>query len=354
MGLLSEAIMVELGYSTREEAEARLVQSLTSLISDWPREPFSGFMVHFTNRNHDQLSEFSTIDTTELVLGALFAGNYFQGEVLALAQELLYSTQWSDAIKAADNPDIYPIVDADTGTFRGTIRPYNEYYLVAYIANLTSQAGSKANQYFETYMGTQGPPAGDGSYPVHKNYWGYDLLTDNPNIFMSSFIPQFNYFLAKGYQLNSFYSSMGSSWLAADMKYWSLALGPGSTIWGADVQGRVWGAGAGPSPSGYGVERIDGSADLVISAAIMAGFLPAADDELKQTINSQLDWLYDNNVCAYEARLPDGSTPKILWRCSVRIPDWRAPSVDSIDFSTMILGYATNFLPEGFYTKYAA
>ena len=55
MGLLSEAIMVELGYSTREEAEARLVQSLTSLISDWPREPFSGFMVHFTNRNHDQL-----------------------------------------------------------------------------------------------------------------------------------------------------------------------------------------------------------------------------------------------------------------------------------------------------------
>ena len=57
MGLLSEAIMVELGYSTREEAEARLVQSLTSLISDWPREPFSGFMVHFTNRNHDQLRE---------------------------------------------------------------------------------------------------------------------------------------------------------------------------------------------------------------------------------------------------------------------------------------------------------
>ena len=147
---------------------------------------------------------------------------------------------------------------------------------------------------------------------------------------------------------------MASSWLAADMKYWSLALGPGSTIWGADVQGRVWGAGAGPSPSGYGVERIDGSADLVISAAIMAGFLPAADDELKQTINSQLDWLYDNNVCAYEARLADGSTPKILWRCSVRIPDWRAPSVDSIDFSTMILGYATNFLPEGFYTRYAA
>ena len=54
--------------------------------------------------------------------------------------------------------------------------------------------------------------------------------------------------------------------------------------------------------------------------------------------------MYTNEVCAYETELPDGRKPKILWRCSVRLPDWRAPSVDSIDFSTMILGYATNFL----------
>ena len=73
MGLVSEAIMTELGetvetiqfiltellcsagYQTRQQAEERLVQSLTSLITDWPRETFSGFMVHFTNRNLDVL-----------------------------------------------------------------------------------------------------------------------------------------------------------------------------------------------------------------------------------------------------------------------------------------------------------
>ena len=73
MGLVSEAIMTELGerdrvhdvscdellrsagYQTRPEAEARLVQSLTALIADWPRETFSGFMVHFTNRNLEAL-----------------------------------------------------------------------------------------------------------------------------------------------------------------------------------------------------------------------------------------------------------------------------------------------------------
>ena len=37
-----------------------------------------------------------------------------------------------------------------------------------------------------------------------------------------------------------------------------------------------------------------------------------------------------------------------------RVPDWRCPSVDSIDFSTMILGFASNFLPVDFYNQYAA
>ena len=31
--------------------------------------------------------------------------------------------------------------------------------------------------------------------------------------------------------------------------------------------------------------------------------------------------------------------PKILWRCSVRLPDWRSGSIDSIDFSTFVHGY---------------
>ena len=69
------------GYKTREEATINVVQTLNNFLTKWPRETFSGFMVHFSNRNHDALGEFSTIDSTEAVLGALFAGNYFGGEV---------------------------------------------------------------------------------------------------------------------------------------------------------------------------------------------------------------------------------------------------------------------------------
>ena len=87
----------------------------------------------------------------------------------------------------------------------------------------------------------------------------------------------------------------------------------------------------------------------------MAGFLPFADtDQLRKEINDQLETMYNDNICAYQVTLPSGEQPKIMWRCSARLSEWRCPSVDSIDFSTMILGYSTNFLPLDFFKTYAA
>ena len=43
-------------------------------------------------------------------------------QVLALARQLKEATAWSDAIMAADNPIIYPIVDPNNGGFIGEIR----------------------------------------------------------------------------------------------------------------------------------------------------------------------------------------------------------------------------------------
>lgn len=67
-------------------------------------------------------SEFSTIDTTILVLGALFAGNYFGGEVESLAGQLRDATKWSDAIVSKDYPGIMAVVNKDTGAFGGDVR----------------------------------------------------------------------------------------------------------------------------------------------------------------------------------------------------------------------------------------
>ena len=63
-----------MGFQTEEQARERVVQTLLTFTTSWPREPNHGFLVHFSNRNFEALSEFSTIDTAELILGAMFAG----------------------------------------------------------------------------------------------------------------------------------------------------------------------------------------------------------------------------------------------------------------------------------------
>ena len=116
---------------------------LNNLVTKWPRETFSGFMVHFTNRNMEALSEFSTIDTSILVLGALQAANYFGGEAAALAAQLRAAVRWSDAIYAADNAGLAATVDPGSGAHGGWVAPFNEYYLVAYLANMTEAAAPR-------------------------------------------------------------------------------------------------------------------------------------------------------------------------------------------------------------------
>ena len=70
------------------------------------------------------------------MLGALFAGNYFGGEVENLALQLRDATQWSDAIKLIEipgftlltavfrnetNPRIYSRVNRNTGVLKGNV-----------------------------------------------------------------------------------------------------------------------------------------------------------------------------------------------------------------------------------------
>ena len=110
----------------------------------------------------------------------------------------------------------------------------------------------------------------------------------------------FNAYLSKGYQNNQYFMDLNTRWLKADKLWWSNTLNSTSTIWGHLVQNITWGAGAGPCPSGYCVEKIGRSPLQIISGAIMAGFLPFADtEELRQEINGQLETMYNNDICAY-------------------------------------------------------
>jgi hypothetical protein len=66
--------------------------------------------------------QFSTVDTAEMVAGALFAGNFYGGEVKVMAEALGNSVDWSCAIGGKEAPaTIYPVVDFHTGSLSGNI-----------------------------------------------------------------------------------------------------------------------------------------------------------------------------------------------------------------------------------------
>ena len=49
------------------------------------------------------LAEYSTIDTTELVLGALLAGNYFGGRVAELANQVYTTIHYHGLYRCVQN-----------------------------------------------------------------------------------------------------------------------------------------------------------------------------------------------------------------------------------------------------------
>ena len=136
------------------------------------------------------------------------------------------------------------------------------------------------------------------------------------------------------------------------MAYWDSITNASTEVWGHPANGKVWGCGAGPSPGTYGVDAIGHA--VIASPHIMAGFLDGANATLTATIKAQLGWMRRTGACMYTKAIVDGSKARVPWRCSIVDADWRADSVDIIDFSTMVLGYASTFLPGGFYGTYVA
>lgn len=78
-------------------------------------------------------------------------------------------------------------------------------------------------------------------------------------------------------------------------------------------------------------------------------------------INSQIHWLLDHNVCAYDGDVSglrvngEGQRTKVLGWCSAN-PEYSERKDNrptSVDWATFPLGYATNYLPPNFYQTYA-
>ena len=128
--------------------------------------------------------------------GAVFAGNYFGGEVHELAQQIYSSTQFSEIVTLdINNPSVFTHVLDGSFQFTFPSHSFSEYLLPAYIATL--QDPSRNSAWFDKFYGENAAPTSSDTNPHRPNYWGHVTLSPNSGAWLSSFVPQMGRFLTK-------------------------------------------------------------------------------------------------------------------------------------------------------------
>lgn len=137
-GLTAIPIGILNGWITYEEGYERVVDTLESMKN---LEKVEGFYYHFYNFNTGDVavgSEVSNIDTAIFLCGALFAGQYFGGEVQTLAQEHYDEVNWQWYINPATK-QFYMSYKPGEG-HKGAWDVYGEQLMMYFLA-----AGSKTH-----------------------------------------------------------------------------------------------------------------------------------------------------------------------------------------------------------------
>ncbi|WP_221566805.1 hypothetical protein [Alkalihalobacillus sp. TS-13] len=231
------------------------------------RDDQTGFYAHFVDMETGENlnSEISTIDTSLLVAGALFAGHHFKEtapQINEMATRLLKQIDWRVVVADKENGVINMIVKDGEGT--APLPAFNEYALVAYLALL----GQPENEDIQTLWHENfSEPKLNDLPQVH--YRDIPVLTDNDkNAFLSSFVHQFPYYLVPEYGKSMVYQDFFTNACQADRLKWKEH---------EDVPSYVWGYGAGPNDGlhgGYHADKINNAPGDIASAYIVAGFLP--------------------------------------------------------------------------------
>ena len=103
-----------------------IFKTLQTINTKWPRDPTTGFYCQIAHETDGQTGiecphlgtwgHWSTIDSAFIAAGALFAGNYFGGEIAVLADEIADRPYYGGVIQNQETNDIYMVVEPD-GTF---------------------------------------------------------------------------------------------------------------------------------------------------------------------------------------------------------------------------------------------
>lgn len=132
-GLPAIVIGIERGYITKEEGEERVLKTLHTMKEK--AERLHGYYYHFIDMNTAKRyknCEVSIIDTAIFLMGALTAGEYFGGEIAALAEELYADVNWQWYHNPHKNQFYMGYSEAENGHF-GAWDHYAEQFMMYFL-----------------------------------------------------------------------------------------------------------------------------------------------------------------------------------------------------------------------------
>ncbi|GAB2574975.1 hypothetical protein [Gracilibacillus alcaliphilus] len=336
VGLISLCIADQEDWDSKAAAKALMtMQAVSGKISGChvARDPQTGFFAHFVDMETGEnlLSEFSTIDTSLLVTGALFAGRYFQDkepEIAVLAQQLLNEIDWS--IIVADIPTGSIHMVSENGEGKLPLPAFNEYVLVASLALLAKPDHQEIQALWEQNFSKDRIEA-----LPRISYRDIPVLTDTNGgeSFLSSFVHQFPFYLVSEYAKSEVYRDYFANACLADRLKWKEL---------ADVPSYVWGYGAGPNDGlhgGYHADQIDNSPGHIASAYIVAGFLPVFPAGIYDLYALyQLHLPYNHSKDSQLQSAYRYGLHRYSWWHLQEENRWYPPKVTLIDWSSMLYG----------------
>jgi hypothetical protein len=357
VGLISLCVADMEGWDDQAAEKARI--TLRAVMGEIEgclpaRDASTGFFCHFVDMETGQnlKSEVSTIDTSLLVAGALFAGQHFKDsapDIAPKAYALLQSIDWHVVVADKDKGVINMIVKDGTGT--APLPAYNEYVLVSYLALL----GQPDHQDIQDLWFNNFSEERMNDLP-QVQYRDITVLTDsttNHKAFLSSFVHQFPYYLVPEYAAGPVYREFFNNACLADRMKWKEL---------SDVPSYVWGYGAGPNDGlhgGYHADKIDDSPGNIASAYIVAGFLPvypAGIYDLYALYNLHIPYdEYANPIdkedeSKFRAAYKYGLHRYSWWH--LEQPDcWYPTKITLIDWSSMLYGMTAFKRGMSFFTE---
>ena len=308
VGLMALCLEHELGRDPDAAKKALLtLRTLNGKTKEFvPDREKAGYYRHFfSSRTGEGRSEYSTIDTAIMVVGALFCRNTFEDEKIKREADLLWnSINWELALARPDGSRLHMVMEDGRPKARTVTQMFNEYFVLAWLVRESQMQKEGKSEVLQI-----------GDLPSW-NHEGLRLLGEPRSTPQPSFIVQFPFYMCHPCTRDAGFAKFVRAQGEADRRA---------------GRGHLWGAGAGVTPkNGYVAASFARNPGKVVSPRIVTGFMPVMPQ-------ARVDLLR-----VYEDRGRRLKTPvgDLVPRFSLEDAEWQPGRIESIDFASMLFGLA--------------